>query len=1414
LEKDRYDVFLSHTTPDKPVVEELARLLTLRGIRPWLDKWDLVPGEPWQEAIEKALADCPACAVCIGAGGFGGWQTEEMNGAIQLQVGRERRRVIPVLLPGAERGERSALPLFLQGRTWVDFHGSLNEERVLRRLVRGIRGERPGPDSEDAVAEGVCPYWGLDYFDVGDSAFFHGREDLTGWLLAKLRPTNLDHRFLAIVGPSGSGKSSLARAGLLGALRHGEIPGSDEWRLAVCRPGKQPLESLAVALCPDDSPAAVSDLIRHLAADPKMLHLTTRLALGAAPEERRFVLLVDQFEEVFTLCAEEPQRRAFIDNLLYAARAAEGRTAVALTLRSDFYGHCTLYPELAAALSDRTELVGPMSEKELRHAIEEPARLAGCELEGGLTELLIRDVLGEIGGLPLLEHALLQIWQAREGRQLKVAAFRAIGGVVGALERHAEGIFSRFTPAQQEACRHLFLRLVQVDENREVTKRRLAAEELVSSHDPEGDRQAASAVLTDLTRERLLTTEAAGEERHPTVELAHEALLAHWPRLGQWIEADRKSLRTRRQLDEAVAEWLANSREPSFLYRGARLAQAEEWAAQHPDEMGTRAAGFLAASLAERDQEARHELDHVRSLEEEQRRRADAEQRRADELTQGRRRLKKWAIAAAATAAIAVGAALAAFLLRQVAVRQRQIARAGEIAERSRTTGASNPQLGLLLALESLKLAGKAGDPYLPGAQSALRWALARSGGTPLPSGPVLAMVMLRSRNLLATVGADRHLRVWNVGPPFAGRDLGALPDSISLLAASPNGAWLLIAGAQSTRLLDLRKPDAKLAAADVFPGEDWVKADYPFSPDGRWLATRRDNLLVLRDLSQRPPLRVSQLSSQRLQAFTFSSDSHALATASTGGLLERWDLATLAAAAPPLQLPEAPVQKLAFGADGETLTVTTKSLTSAFVNVWSERNGALQGPRQLNRCLGADQVIRDDRNGLLSLLCASPNETLVWSLTPGTGEPEVQWPFEVKAIDFSPDRRWLALGDTKGNLYRTPFSHPLPAAGEPFSTQAPARTVAFSASGRWLLTHGRNEAPRLWAVGGLSADPGFEPQVYRGAYGQIPLLTARGELLHQDPAAGLLRLWTLAGDPAAPGFPGSENVSFLRAVNADGTWYAAVRNQSELLAWRLEGGRVLAPLRWSTGLKLQKLELSPHGRWLAGSDAKGGTTLWDLQGPKAPPSPLTNFQVVKAIAFSPDDTQVATSGLSGGVRLRSLAGGEVARTDAPDSRELSFAPEALAFSPDGKWLAAGGKDDRLLVREVGGREVILENRGGLLRFLVFSPDGEWLAAGCDDGTIQLWRWAGRWTPPTPILLPTPPGPPMPVSSLVFTPQGLLSASQDGTVRLWELQNDKLISLACQSAGRTLSEKEWRTYLLSETYQPGEPCPGLPRAPE
>ncbi|HSS51576.1 MAG TPA: toll/interleukin-1 receptor domain-containing protein, partial [Thermoanaerobaculia bacterium] len=455
-----FDVFLSHATADKPLVKELARILLDKyGIKPWLDDWNLVPGAPWQEAIEDAMVRCAACAVVFGPGATGPWQNEEMRAAIERQVSAAGYSVIPVLLPNAERGARSRLPVFLIRRTWVEFHGTIEDEHALRHLIAGIRGMAPGPDPDTvevaetmnvakAVDGDACPYRGLQFFDVGDAAFFHGREALIGWLLAKLQPTRQDQRFLAITGPSGSGKSSLARAGLLAALKNGELPGSKDWPVAICKPGPQPLESLALALA-DALPLGASasstlSLMRDLAGDHRALHLTSRLALRGAPADRRLVVLVDQFEEVFTLCTDEGQRQALIGNLLYAAKEPDGQTAVVLTLRSDFYGRCAADSELASAVSDRGELVGPMTEDELRSAIEKPAQTAGLHLEGGLTDLLIGEVLGQTGGLPLLEHALLQLWQRRDGRQLTVAAYRDIGGVGGALQRHAEEVFQSF----------------------------------------------------------------------------------------------------------------------------------------------------------------------------------------------------------------------------------------------------------------------------------------------------------------------------------------------------------------------------------------------------------------------------------------------------------------------------------------------------------------------------------------------------------------------------------------------------------------------------------------------------------------------------------------------------------------------------------------------------------------------------------------------------------------------------------------------------------------------------------------------------------------------------------------------------------------------------------------------------------
>jgi hypothetical protein len=252
----------------------------------------------------------------------------------------------------------------------------------------------------------------LRVFDVGDAAFFFGREALVEWLLKEVRPATEGlpvNRFLAIVGASGSGKSSVARAGLIAAIKQGDIPGSAAWPVAIFRPGPNPIESLAVALLRvvtiGQGASALSDLVSELQKNERTLHLVARRALPENVPDTRLVVLVDQFEETFTLCDNDGLRNALVRNLLYAAQVAQGQTLVILTMRADFYGKCAGSAELAAALSDHNLLVGQMTDEELRLAIERPALLVGCELEAGLVDVLLHDVRDQRGALPLLQHA-------------------------------------------------------------------------------------------------------------------------------------------------------------------------------------------------------------------------------------------------------------------------------------------------------------------------------------------------------------------------------------------------------------------------------------------------------------------------------------------------------------------------------------------------------------------------------------------------------------------------------------------------------------------------------------------------------------------------------------------------------------------------------------------------------------------------------------------------------------------------------------------------------------------------------------------------------------------------------------------------------------------------------------------------
>ena len=395
----------------------------------------------------------------------------------------------------------------------------------------------------------VCPFRGLAPFDVDDAPFFFGRESLVGEMLARLAGASL----LGVVGPSGSGKSSAVRAGLLPELAGGVLPGSESWTQTLLRPGEHPLR-----------------------------------ALERVGGEGHRLVVVDQFEELFTLCRDAGERTAFVDALLAAPA-----TTVVVAVRADFYGRCGEHRELGQRLGANHVLVGPMRRGELRRAIERSARAGGLRVEPELVDRLLADVEAEPGALPLLSTALLELWERRDDRHLRLAAYEQTGGVRGAVARLAEATYGSLRDGERAVARAILLRLAGEHADGGAVRRPVAMNEL------DADREDVRRVLGALADGRLVTL---SEDR---VEVAHEALLREWPRLRDWIAEDAEGRRLHHHLAVAAREWEAGGRDPAELYRGARLAAAADWSAAHPRELNAAERAFVDESRTEADREAR-----------------------------------------------------------------------------------------------------------------------------------------------------------------------------------------------------------------------------------------------------------------------------------------------------------------------------------------------------------------------------------------------------------------------------------------------------------------------------------------------------------------------------------------------------------------------------------------------------------------------------------------------------------------------------------------------------------------------------------------------------------------------------------------------------------------------------------------
>ena len=595
-------------------------------------------------------------------------------------------------------------------------------ETTLADILVELQSLRDRADSFGTAPEreplAVCPYKGLAAFEFDDAGYFFGRERVVAELVAQLVGSPL----LAIVGASGSGKSSLLRAGLLPALARPALPGSDKWSRRLIRPGENPLRELRSA--------------------------TVSAGRG------RSVIAIDQFEEIFTLCRDSDERRAFLDELVRLSRDPAGRFVVVLTLRADLYGRCATHAEFAGLLNRHTVLVGPLRREELRSAITRPADRAGLRVEPELVDALLSDVESQPGALPLLSAALLELWRHRDGDTLRLRSWEHAGGLSGSIARWAEAAFATLSLEEQRDARRVFLRLAD-GEGSTAVARRFPLGEL------EGER--AGGVVDRLAAARLLTI------ADDTVEVAHEALLREWPRLSGWLEEDAQGRRIHRHLSVAARDWIERGREPSDLYRGARLAAAQEWRAGHETDLNALERTYLDAGVAEQD----------------------------DELETAKRRTRRLRALAGGLAALAVVAVASVIIATGQARRANDETRTAisrSFATQAVSLLATDPDVAALLSVEAYRTA-----PTIE-ARSAAR-PRSRSSNEPLgacrptprrrptwPSRP--------TSRTLAVAHQSAGVRLWDLrtrrplGPPLDDRD-----GSAARVAFSPDGSTLVVAG-------------------------------------------------------------------------------------------------------------------------------------------------------------------------------------------------------------------------------------------------------------------------------------------------------------------------------------------------------------------------------------------------------------------------------------------------------------------------------------------------------------------------------------------------------------------------------------------------------------------------------------------
>ncbi|NVB37599.1 TIR domain-containing protein [Pseudenhygromyxa sp. WMMC2535] len=1376
-------VFVAHARGDTLRVARLCRGLLRRGVRPWFDLWDLLPGGDRKLQLQDALRRAPAVLLVDGPAGAAASNSE------YGRVLEERARDSGVVVAGV------ALP----GVSAPAGYGALEDESWEQALDR--LGERLGRDHErrswlglerQVFGDDMSPYLGLRAFEERDARWMFGRDEEVDELLRRIEAGS-EARFLMVSGASGSGKSSLVLGGLCPALRSGVLEGARVWRIATLRPGRRPCEALAMAVqrlrkeCGVGSDQsrdgeALAGLRDRLMRDCETLRLELsqllELRAGEAEQPAMLLLVVDQFEELFAqagLGREEEgggssDAEAFVGNLIAASEEPGLPCWVVSTLRADFLPSCVNVSALAGLLNGGSiySALPAMSEAQIRDVVELPALRAGFEVQVRLVDKLVDGVVGRSERLPLLEHVLRELWRRRDeaSRELCHASYADAGGLEGAVAKTAEDALAKLCRPEHLGERGLALtqrlmtRLVNIGkETLRDTRRRVSLDELGSDDET---RQVLGVFVGENARV-LVGDEVDGVE---VVELAHDALLREWGTLVEWVNSDRKALRLRAEIARDAAKYLGKDvgcegederaggrEEAQYLWSRGRVEEARRVLEGSSVALSEREERFVAAS---------------------------------EEVAQRRRRR-------GLGASVGVFVALLIVLLFIVELNAENEARAEENGRLARKNAKRADQNAELAERERQAVAGQKG----------LRAALsvAHSGYT-----VDAALLAIEAAGVYGPDFSDPSpavydgmFRVEAADPAVEYATFGGHTETVKVVALSPEGERLATGGGRAVRLwaVDTRK------ALATFEGHTKAVNALAFSPDGKCLASAgEDGTSRLWEVETKQALAILEGHRGSVNALAFSPDGRRLATAGEDHTLRLWEVAT-GKALVSFEGHTGSVEVLAFSPDGRHIATgsedngarlwgveTGKALmsfeghTGSVVALAFSPDGRHlatgswdHGARLWELGTGKALTIFEGHTGSVVALAFSPDgrclATGSWDYTARlweveTGEALMRLEGHtglVSALAFSPEGRRLVTGSWDGmaRLWEVETGEGL-AILEGHTGNVDA--LALSPDGRRLVTGSWDGTARLWELGtgkGLTILEGHTGSVVALAF------SPDGERLATGSWDRTARLWDVETGKGLATLEGHTVSVDALAFSPEGRRLATGSWDQTVRLWAAETGEALAILEGHTGF-VGALAFSPEGRRLATGSWDQTVRLWDVETGKTLVILEGHSNTVDALAFSPDGRRLATGSWDGTARLWEPRTGKGLATLEGHGNAVN----ALVFSPEGGRLATASRDQtaRIWGVEAGKAEATLEGHINTVNVLAFSPDGRYLATGSDDGTARLWEVE------TGEVLDTLEGHMGGVRGLAFSPEGrrLATGSEDHTARLWDVETGEALA--------------------------------------